>query len=84
MPGYKDVFQKSINSPSEFWLDAAGSVSWDTEPTIGVNTGQPPFNKWFEDGKINACYNALDYHVENGRGDQILSLIHISEPTRPY
>jgi len=71
MPGYKDVFQKSINSPSEFWLDAAGSVSWDTEPTIGVNTGQPPFNKWFEDGKINACYNALDYHVENGRGDQI-------------
>lgn len=71
MPSYKEVFQKSINGPSEFWLQAAKSVSWDIEPTIGVNTVHSPFNKWFEDGKINACYNALDYHVENGRGDQI-------------
>lgn len=71
MSGYKEVFQRSLDSPSEFWLEAAKSVHWNTPPSKGVNTENAPFNKWFEDGRINACYNALDVHIENGLGDQI-------------
>ena len=40
----------------------------------------PPFAKWFVGGTLNASYNCVDRHVEAGK----LSLIHISEPTRPY
>ncbi len=70
MSQYKSVFQRAKNSPSDFWLEAARAVHWETPPTTGLNDNNPPFNTWFEDGKINACHNALDIHVENGRADQ--------------
>jgi len=80
MSQYKEIFQRAKASPSEFWTEAAKDVHWDTFPTKALNTDNSPFNKWFEDGKINACYNALDVHVENGRADQI-ALIYDSPIT---
>jgi acetyl-CoA synthetase len=55
-----------------FWLQQATELlDWETEPTKSLNDSNPPFYKWFEDGKLNASYNCLDRHVEAGRGDRV-------------
>ncbi|MCD6152646.1 MAG: hypothetical protein J7J07_01890 [Syntrophobacterales bacterium] len=35
-----------------------------------MDDSNKPFYHWFAEGELNPCYDALDYHVENGRGDQ--------------
>lgn len=80
MGQYKASFESSITSPADFWAEAARDVHWERFPTTILNTDNAPFNRWFEDGKINACYNALDLHVENGRAEQ-LALIYDSPVT---
>ena len=40
------------------------------KPTKILNSSNPPFYKWFEDGITNTCYNALDFHIDKGRGDK--------------
>ena len=80
MSRYKSTFQRAKSAPSEFWMEAARDVYWDKFPTKALNSENSPLNKWFEDGQINACYNALDYHVDNGRADQ-LSLVYDSPMT---
>ena len=80
MGQYLETHTQSIKDPNAFWLNAAKEVHWDKAPSKGINSEKSPFNTWFEDGYINACYNALDVHVENGRADQ-LALIHDSPIT---
>ncbi|MBX2839866.1 MAG: propionyl-CoA synthetase [Gammaproteobacteria bacterium] len=70
MGKYHDIHHSSITNPSEFWLEEAKKVHWTKVPTQGVDTSNSPFNTWFADGEINACYNAVDVHVEAGRGNQ--------------
>jgi len=80
MGNYQNTYDQAKSSPSDFWLEQAKHVQWTKFPTLGVNTERSPFNTWFADGEINACYNAIDYHVENGRGDQA-AIIHDSPVT---
>ena len=80
MGNYQDQHQQSLSEPSSYWLERAKDVHWYKSPTAGVDTSQSPFNTWFADGEINACYNAVDIHVENGRGEQ-LAIIHDSPIT---
>lgn len=80
MPNYHAEFQRSLNDPSAYWLERAKDVHWYKAPTQGIDSSHSPFNTWFADGEINACYNALDIHVENGRGEQA-ALIHDSPVT---
>ena len=80
MAEYQRQHQASLSDPSAYWLKAAADVHWFKAPTQGVDTQHSPFNRWFADGTINASYNALDIHVDNGRGDQ-LALIHDSPVT---
>jgi len=80
MSQYQSAFERANSSPADFWLEAAKDVQWDQFPTKALNTEKPPFNRWFEDGQINACFNALDYHVESGRADQA-ALIYDSPVT---
>tara|TARA_R110002110_G_scaffold406421_1_gene626294 strand:- start:98242 stop:100107 length:1866 start_codon:yes stop_codon:yes gene_type:complete len=54
----------------ELWRDAASNIHWYTPPTTTLDSSRPPFYRWFPDGVTNACYNALDLHVEQGRGEQ--------------
>lgn len=70
MSSYEEVHRQSLEAPGGFWMQAAQDVHWHRPPKIALNTNQSPFDRWFEDGEINACYNALDVHVENGRADQ--------------
>ena len=83
MADYLQEHQNSLADPSAYWLEKARDVHWYKPPTQGIDTSQSPFNRWFADGEINACYNAIDIHVENGRGDQ-LALIHDSPITQTH
>lgn len=80
MSDHATIHRHSLADPDEFWLGVAREVSWDTPPSVGCEQGNSPFNRWFPDGRINACHNALDVHVASGRADQ-LALIHDSPVT---
>ncbi|WP_206051061.1 propionyl-CoA synthetase [Nocardioides speluncae] len=68
---YAESFERSLNSPEEFWLEAAESVDWVQAPTQALDDSGGPLYRWFPDGVLNTSYNALDRHVGAGRGDQV-------------
>ncbi|MHC5259297.1 propionyl-CoA synthetase [Streptomyces sp. UC4497] len=70
MPSYEEVFRASTEDPEAFWLTAAGAIDWDTPPTRALDSSRAPFHRWFPDGELNVCHNALDRHVAAGRGAQ--------------
>ncbi|MCP4694531.1 MAG: propionyl-CoA synthetase, partial [Desulfobacterales bacterium] len=77
---YEDAFTKSIENPDEFWAAAAEDCHWFKKWDKVLDDSNKPFYRWFMGGEINTCYNALDYHIENGLGDQ-LALIYDSPVT---
>ncbi|MEK9710361.1 MAG: propionyl-CoA synthetase [Alphaproteobacteria bacterium] len=70
MQDYASLFAQSVDDVESFWLDAAQHISWDTPPKTGLDRSDPPFYRWFPDGRLNTCFNAVDRHVLAGRGDQ--------------
>ena len=68
--GYQELYDQAIADPEAFWSAAAESIDWEVTPTVVLDTDNPPFYRWFADGVLNTCWNAVDRHVENGRGDQ--------------
>ena len=79
MDRYRDLFQASVDDPTAFWADAAGSVTWTREPQRILDDDNPPFYRWFPDAELNTCANALDRHIAT-RGDQA-ALIYDSPVT---
>ena len=65
---FKEIYDQSINNPEKFWQEASNDIFWFKKPTKILNKSNPPFYKWFEDGVTNTCYNALDIHIDQGRG----------------
>ena len=57
--------------PDAFWAEQARTLHWDTPFTTVLDESNPPFYKWFTDGKLNVSYNCLDRHVEAGRGNRV-------------
>ena len=80
---YQDVYAAWKNDPEAFWMEAASRIDWVTPPSKALFDERAPFYEWFSDGQINACWNAVDRHVEAGRGDQ-LAIIHDSPITHSY
>jgi propionyl-CoA synthetase len=70
MPSYDDAYHQSLHDPESFWGTVAEDVHWDTPWDRVLDDSRAPFYRWFVGGQVNTCYNALDIHVENGRGDQ--------------
>jgi len=77
--GYREIYQSSLDDPASFWARAARAVSWTTEPRRVLDDDNPPFYRWFPDGELNTCANALDRHIGE-RGDQT-ALIYDSPVT---
>jgi propionyl-CoA synthetase len=77
---YRAEYKRSIEHPEEFWAEAAGLIDWDVEPQLILDSSNEPFYRWFPDGVLNTCYNALDRHADRGRGNQ-LALIYDSPVT---
>ena len=67
---FKEIYQKSISKPEEFWKEISNDIFWFRKPTKILDNNKPPFYKWFGDGVTNSCYNALDIHIDEGRGDK--------------
>ncbi len=67
-------------SDTALWEQAAKDIFWYQPPTRVLDDTDPPFYRWYPDGVTNACYNALDHQVEQGRGEQ-LALIYDSPVT---
>jgi len=68
---YLDIYKSSTKDPKIFWSEVANDVFWYKKPTKILNSNNPPFYKWYEDGVTNTCYNAVDIHVKNGKGKKI-------------
>jgi len=67
---YDEAFEKSIKDPDSFWAEAAEDCHWYKKWDKVLDDSNKPFYRWFTGGEINTCYNALDFHIENGLGDQ--------------
>ncbi|KGJ13053.1 propionyl-CoA synthetase [Paracoccus sanguinis] len=81
--GYQDVYSAWKNDPEAFWMQAAQGIDWIKPPSKALFDDRAPLYEWFADGVLNACWNAVDRHVEAGRGDQ-LAIIHDSPITHSY
>ena len=78
--GYDTIYRKSIEAPEEFWAEAAEAISWEQRWDKVLDDSKAPLYRWFSGARLNTCFNALDRHVENGRGDQA-ALIYDSPVT---
>jgi acetyl-CoA synthetase len=65
------IYEEAEEDWQGWWLKQAKDLHWFKEPTEVLDESNPPFYKWFTDGKINASYNCLDRHVEAGNGDRV-------------
>jgi propionyl-CoA synthetase len=70
MSGYDETYRRWRRDPDAFWLELAAAVEWEHEPRVGLDAGNAPLYRWFPDGRLNMCFNLLDRHVRDGRGDQ--------------
>ncbi len=77
---YAETYQRSLDDPESFWMAAADAVTWERRPDQALDDSRAPFYRWFPGGRMNTAYNALDRHVEAGRGEQV-ALIHHSAYT---
>ena len=70
MSAYREAFSAAADRPDDFWLTAAQAIDWTVPPTRALDDSAAPHYRWFPDGQLNTCYNALDRHVEAGNGDR--------------
>jgi propionyl-CoA synthetase len=68
---YQSEYDQSIQDPQGFWLDKASLIDWVQKPQVGLADDMNGIERWYPDGTLNTCYNAIDRHVEAGRGDQV-------------
>ncbi len=68
---YQSEYDKSIQDPEKFWLEKANLVDWVQKPQVGLANDSNGIERWYPDGTLNTCYNAVDRHVDAGRGDQV-------------
>jgi propionyl-CoA synthetase len=67
---YCDIYNKSITSSEAFWAEQANQLEWYNQPSNILSTDKNGYPLWFADGELNACYLALDKHIQDGYGDQ--------------
>ncbi|XP_071408252.1 acyl-CoA synthetase short-chain family member 3, mitochondrial isoform X2 [Pithys albifrons albifrons] len=68
---YEEVFRSSLAEPEKVWGAAAEKIQWYKPWVRTLERGSLGSASWFVGGELNICYNAVDRHVENGRGDQV-------------
>jgi len=68
--GYQDIYSAWQKDPEGFWMQAAEAISWVEPPKKALFDRGDGLHEWFADARVNTCYNAVDRHVEQGRGEQ--------------
>ncbi|GAA2165293.1 acetate--CoA ligase [Humibacillus xanthopallidus] len=78
--GAADLYDQAAADHEGFWAEQARTyLTWSTPFTQSLDWSNPPFAKWFADGELNACVNAVDRHVAQGRGDKV-AIHFVGEP----
>ena len=70
MRTYDDVYRRSLADSESFWAEAAEAIDWTKPWERVLDDRRAPVYRWFAGGELNTCFNALDRHVDGGRGDQ--------------
>ena len=70
MNTYQATHCRSLEHPEEFWAEAAEGLHWERRWDTVLDDSEPPYYRWFTGGRLNTCFNALDRHVNAGRGEQ--------------
>ena len=73
--GYRETYDQWRADPQAFWGEAAREIAWTRPPERIFDPESGVYGRWFPDARCNACFNALDRHVEAGRGDQAAHLL---------
>lgn len=87
---HEDVFGAGAEDPETFWLDAAGGIDWDVVPRQALDSSDAPFYRWFPDGRLIVCFNALDRHAQGPFGQTLRRLRRMmpdrthTTPAEPY
>ena len=68
---YQSEYDRSIIDPQGFWLDKTDLIEWVQKPQVALADDMNGIERWYPDGILNTCHNAIDRHVEAGRGDQV-------------
>jgi propionyl-CoA synthetase len=66
MGALESIYRQSLEDPGTFWREAATALDWERDPARILDDSRPPFYRWFADGVLNTCHNALDRHVAGG------------------
>lgn len=77
---FNEIYNRSCENPEAFWGETAEDIFWYKKWDKVLDDSDAPFYKWFTGGETNVCYNAVDLHVEQGRGEQV-AIIHDSPIT---
>lgn len=83
MKHYETLYQRSIADPEGFWEEQARAIDWFEFPKQILSKDENGLDRWYAGGMLNTCHLALDYHVANGRADQ-LALIYDSPVTQTF
>uniref|UniRef100_A0A3B4Y8J1 Acyl-CoA synthetase short-chain family member 3, mitochondrial n=1 Tax=Seriola lalandi dorsalis TaxID=1841481 RepID=A0A3B4Y8J1_SERLL len=67
---YSRAFAAARDNPERFWGEMGQDINWFEPWSKTLHAEDPVFPNWFVGGKLNMCYNAVDRHVESGRGEQ--------------
>ena len=80
---YADLYKRSINEPIYFWEEIAKRLDW-YQPWKKVREFDFVNGKieWFSEGKLNACYNCIDRHIDEGHGDDIAIIWEGNDPNQ--
>ncbi|MEM7781312.1 MAG: acetate--CoA ligase, partial [Pseudomonadota bacterium] len=78
---YTEMYRQSVEDPTAFWLSQSSRLDWVKSPTKGGEWSYDPVEiEWFADGTLNLCHNAVDRHVEAGRGDVTALIFEPDDP----
>ncbi|RMI27409.1 MAG: acetate--CoA ligase, partial [Calditrichaeota bacterium] len=82
MEQYQEMYRRSVEDPEGFWSEVAERLTWYRKwDTVREFDFVKANIAWFKGGKLNACYNCVDRHVEAGHGDQTAIIWEGNDPT---
>jgi len=70
MSAFDTIYRRSLEKPDTFWAEAAAGIDWHRSCDRVLDDANAPLYRWFKGAQLNTCHNALDRHVDAGRGDQ--------------
>jgi acetyl-CoA synthetase len=69
--GDESEHEAAASDPEAWWAKQAEALDWAEKWDTVLDESNAPFYKWFTGGKLNASHNALDRHIDAGRGDKV-------------